>query len=98
MGAVPRLITTLGEFDAGELGLILPHEHVFVTLHVGEVNYPPQLQAEVVALMAPEIEKIKNLGVSALVECSTIGVGRDVGMDLAVSRATGFPIVVATGV
>jgi len=95
---MPRLITTLGEFDADELGLILPHEHVFVTLQVGEVDYPPELQSQVVALMAPQIDKIKALGVTALVECSTIGVGRDVAMDLAVSRATGLPIVVATGV
>jgi phosphotriesterase-related protein len=98
METVTRLITTLGEFAAGELGLILPHEHVFVTLQVGEVDYPPEIQAQVVALMAPEIAKVQALGVTALVECSTIGVGRDVGMDLAVSRATGVPIVVATGV
>ena len=48
-------------------------------------------------MMAPEIERIKALGVTALVECSTGGVGRRADLDLAVSKATGFPIVVPTG-
>ena len=52
---------------------------------------------DVVRLMAPEIEKIKALGVTALVECTTGGVGRRADFDLAVSQATGFPIVVPTG-
>jgi phosphotriesterase-related protein len=47
--------------------------------------------------MAPEIERIKKLGVTALVECSTGGVGRRADIDLAVSLATDFPIVVPTG-
>jgi phosphotriesterase-related protein len=51
----------------------------------------------VVRLMAPEIERIKALGITALVECSTGGVGRRADFDLAVSRATNFPIVVPTG-
>jgi phosphotriesterase-related protein len=47
--------------------------------------------------MAPEIEKIKALAITALVECTTGGVGRRADFDLAVSRATNFPIVVPTG-
>jgi phosphotriesterase-related protein len=52
----------------------------------------------VVALMAPEIERIKARGITALVECSTVGVGRRADLDRAVSEATGFPIVVPTGI
>src|SRR5690606_2451047 len=36
-------------------------------------------------------------GVTALVECSTGGVGRRADIDRAVSEATNFPIVVPTG-
>ena len=43
------------------------------------------------ALMAPEIERIKALGVTALVECSTGGVGRRADLDLAVSRGDRLP-------
>jgi phosphotriesterase-related protein len=48
--------------------------------------------------MGPEIERIKTLGFTALVECSTVGVGRRADIDRAVSEATDFPIVVPTGI
>lgn len=93
-----QLWTTLGPLTADQLGMILPHEHVFVDLRTpDQPGYAQAEAADVVALMAPEIEKIKALGITALVECSTGGVGRRADLDLAVSRATGFPIVVPTG-
>jgi phosphotriesterase-related protein len=48
--------------------------------------------------MAPEIERARSAGVTALVECSTVGVGRRADIDAAVSEATGFPILVPTGI
>lgn len=93
-----RLITTLGAFEREELGLILPHEHVFVDLRTPDQPGYAQADADdVVRLMAPQIEAIKAQGVTALVECSTGGVGLRVDIDLAVSQATGMPIVVPTG-
>jgi phosphotriesterase-related protein len=93
-----RLYTTLGPLTRDQLGMILPHEHVFVDLRTpDQPGYGQAEEANVVALMAPEIERIKALGVTALVECSTTGVGRRADLDLAVSQATGFPIVVPTG-
>lgn len=93
-----QLFTTLGPKSADELGMILPHEHVFVDLRTpGTPGYAEADTEAVVALMAPEIERIKALGVTALVECSTGGVGRRADIDLAVSLATDFPIVVPTG-
>ncbi|MFC0013025.1 phosphotriesterase family protein [Devosia nitrariae] len=93
-----QLYTTLGPKRADELGMILPHEHVFVDLRTpDQPGYAQADAADVVALMAPQIEAIKALGVTALVECSTGGVGRRADLDLAVSLATNFPIVVPTG-
>ena len=78
--------------------MILPHEHVFVDLRTpDQPGYAQAEGADVVRLMAPEIERIKALGITALVECTTGGVGRRADLDLAVSRATDFPIVVPTG-
>ncbi|MCX5481466.1 esterase [Kaistia geumhonensis] len=92
------LHTTLGPFTKDQLGMILPHEHVFVDLRTpDQPGYAEAEAADVVRLMAPEIEAIKARGITALVECSTGGVGRRADLDLAVSRATGFPIVVPTG-
>ena len=93
-----RLYSTLGALEKSQLGMILPHEHVFVDLRTpDQPGYAMADEADVVALMAPQIEAIKAQGITALVECSTGGVGRRVDFDLAVSRATGFPIVVPTG-
>ncbi|HEV7277573.1 MAG TPA: esterase [Devosiaceae bacterium] len=95
---MPQLFTTLGPKSADELGMILPHEHVFVDLRTPDTpGYAEADPAAVVALMAPEIGRIQALGVTALVECTTGGVGRRADIDLAVSQATGLPIVVPTG-
>lgn len=95
---VKTLWTTLGPMQKNQLGMILPHEHVFVDLRTpDQPGYAEAEAADVVKLMAPEIERIKALGITALVECSTGGVGRRADMDLAVSKATNFPIVVPTG-
>jgi phosphotriesterase-related protein len=94
-----RLITTLGPKRAEELGAILPHEHVFVDLRTSDQpGYAEADPAAVIALMAPEIERARAAGVTAIVECSTVGVGRRADIDRAVSEAAGFPIVVPTGV
>src|SRR5258706_4531025 len=94
-----QLITTLGPKSADELGMILPHEHVFVDLRTWDKpGYAQADAADVIALVRPEIEKIKAQGITALVECSTVGVGRRADLDKAVSEATSFPILVPTGV
>lgn len=96
---MPVLVTTLGPKTADELGMILPHEHVFVDLRTWDKpGYAQADPADVIALMLPEIEKIKALGVTALVECTPVGVGRRADIDQAVSEAANFPIVVPTGV
>ncbi len=94
-----QLITTLGPISAGDLGLILPHEHIFVDLRTWESPGYAQADAgDVIRLMAPEIERAQAAGVTAIVECSTVGVGRRADIDRAVSVATGLPLIVPTGV
>lgn len=93
------LLTTLGPKRADELGMILPHEHIFVDLGpIEAAAYRQALAADVIPVMAPELEKIKAQGISALVECTPEGVGRRADIDLEVSRAAGFPIVLPTGI
>jgi phosphotriesterase-related protein len=94
-----RLFTTLGPKSAAELGAILAHEHVFVDLRTwDQPGYAEAETPDVVALMAPAIERAKAAGITAIVECSTVGVGRRVDILRAVSDATGFPIVAPTGI
>jgi phosphotriesterase-related protein len=94
-----HLITTLGPKKADELGLILPHEHVFVDLRTwDQPGYAQAEAAAVIELMAPEIAKAQAVGITAIVECSTVGVGRRADLDKAVSEATGCPLIVPTGI
>lgn len=94
-----QLITTLGPKSSDELGMILPHEHVFVDLRTWDKpGYGEADSDDVTKLMSPEIEKVRALGVNAIIEPSTVGVGRRADILLAVSKATGFPLVVPTGV
>ncbi len=96
---MPHLITTLGPKRGDDLGMILPHEHVFVDLRTPDKpGYGLGNAQDVIRLMGPEIERIKALGVTALVECSAVGVGRRADILKAVSQVTGFPIVVPTGI
>ena len=96
---MPNLISTLGPKSINDLGMILPHEHVFVDLRTwDQPGYGEADAADVVRLMAPEIERVRAAGVTAIVEPSTVGVGRRADILLAVSRATDFPLVVPTGV
>jgi phosphotriesterase-related protein len=96
---VTNLITTLGPKSTDELGTILPHEHVFVDLRTwDQPGYAQADTDDVIQLMAPEIAKAQEAGITAIVECSTVGVGRRADIDRAVSEATNFPLVVPTGI
>lgn len=93
------LETTLGQYRAGDLGIILPHEHIFVDLGPIEAeSYRTADTAEVVEVMLPHVQAARVAGVTALVECTPVGVGRRVDIVKAVSEAANFPVVVATGI
>ena len=94
-----QLFTTLGPKRSQELGLILPHEHIFVDLGPIEAESHRAAQAdEVTTVMAPHLEAARKAGVTALVECTPVGVGRRVDIVAAVSTAVDLPVVVATGI
>jgi phosphotriesterase-related protein len=78
---------------------MLPHEHVFVDLRTWDTPGYAQAEVEdVVRLMVPELTRAHAAGVTAIVECSTVGVGRRADIDRAVSEAAQLPVVVPTGV
>jgi phosphotriesterase-related protein len=94
-----KLITTLGNYTADKLGMILPHEHIFVDLGpIEDENWKHADPAAVVAMMSPELERAREVGVTALVECTPVGVGRRAEIVKAVSVAANFPVVLPTGI
>ena len=96
---MPQLITTLGPKNKNELGLLLPHEHVFVDLRTwDQPGYAQAEPSDVIRLMGPELNRAAVSGITAMVECSPVGVGRRADILKAVSEATNFPLVVPTGI
>lgn len=94
-----NLITTLGLKSKQEMGIILPHEHIFVDLRTwDQPGYAAGEPQAVIDLMGPEIRAAQAAGVTAIVECSPLGVGRRVDILRAVSEATGLPLIAAAGV
>lgn len=92
------LFTTMGPLQRRDLGMILPHEHIFVDFRTpDQPGYAEAEEAEVVEAMLPMFEEIKARGITAFVECTPTGVGRRADLDLAVSLAAGVPVVVPTG-
>jgi phosphotriesterase-related protein len=92
------LITTLGHKHASDLGMILPHEHIFLDLRRwNEPGYGEADVEHVIAAMAPEIKKARDAGILLIVETTPVGVGRRPDILQQLSRTTGFPFVLATG-
>ena len=95
---MPHFVTVTGKVDVSRLGMILPHEHVVTDLRAHDAPGFGQVdEADVVRVMRPHIEAAKAAGVTALIECSPAGVGRNVLALRALSQATGFPIVASAG-
>lgn len=96
---MPTLPTTLGDLSEPFASVVLPHEHIFVDLGpIAARSYARADAEEVIRVMAPHIQAAQAAGVAALVECTPVGVGRRVDIVKAVSAATNFPVVVATGI
>jgi phosphotriesterase-related protein len=94
-----NLITTLGPRSREQLGMVLAHEHVFVDLRTpDQPGHAVAQTKDVVELMAPELRRARESGISAIVEASTVGVGRRADILRAVSEAANVPIVAPTGI
>lgn len=91
--------TVKGAVAVERLGLILPHEHLFTDLRGPLAPGYAQAEPEAVAqAMEPYLAAAHQAGVTALVECSTVGVGRNVAVLRHLADLTPVHIVAPTGV
>ena len=91
--------TVKGPVEIDSLGLILPHEHLFTDLrgpHVPE--YAQGDPSAVLEVVEPYLAEAAAAGATVLVECSTIGVGRNLPVLQGLADATSIHIVAPTGV
>ncbi len=91
--------TIKGPVEVDSLALILPHEHLFTDLRGPRVpDYARAEPSDVVRVVGPFLAEAAAAGVTALVECSTVGVGRNLAVLRALADATPIHIVAPTGV
>jgi phosphotriesterase-related protein len=64
-----HLQTVLGPVDVNDLGLILPHEHLFI----GGTDADEVDPNDVLRLMGPYLDLAQGAGVTALIECTPTG-------------------------
>jgi phosphotriesterase-related protein len=94
-----RIQTIKGSVEIDSLGLILPHEHLFTDLRGPSVNgYAQGDPSAVVQVVGPYLAEAAAAGVTALVECSTIGVGRNLSVLQRLAESTPIHIIAPTGV
>ena len=96
---VKRIHTIKGAIEIDSLGLILPHEHLFTDLRGPHVaDYARGEPSAVVKVLQPYLAEAAEAGVTALVECSTVGVGRNLPVLQSLAEVTSIHIIAPTGV
>ena len=93
-----QIHTIRGPIEIATLGLILPHEHLFTDLR-GPTS-PGYAQAEleaVIRVVRPYLEEALADGVTTLVECSTVGVGRNLRVLQSLAEVSTIQIIAPTG-
>ena len=94
-----RIHTIKGRVEIDSLGLILPHEHLFTDLRGPRVSdYARGEPSAVVEVVEPHLAEASKAGVTALVECSTVGVGRNLTVLRRLAEVTSIHIIAPTGV
>jgi predicted metal-dependent phosphotriesterase family hydrolase len=92
----PRRVRTLaGDVPAGELGMVLSHEHIFAAF--GAAGGDPDLEFTRPDLVEGELEDLRALGVDALVEASTWDMGAGIEQIAAAGERAGLAVVKTTG-
>ena len=94
-----RIHTIKGPIEIDALDLILPHEHLFTDLRGPWIaDYARGEPAAVVKVVEPYLAEASAAGITALVECSTVGVGRNLPVLRSLSEVTSIHIIAPTGV
>jgi phosphotriesterase-related protein len=92
------VITVAGPRPAAQLGATLPHEHVLVDFIGADLVSPDRYDAdEVVRVVLPHLQRLRELGCQSLVECTPAYLGRDPRLLKRLAEASGLQILTNTG-
>ena len=94
-----KIQTLKGSVDIDSLGLILPHEHLFTDLPGPLVpDYARAEPEDEVRVAGPFLAEVFEASATALVECSTVGVGRNLDILKSLAEVSPIHLIAPTGV
>ena len=92
------VMTVTGPISTDEMGFTLPHEHILVDFIGADKVGPDRYDADqAFDVVLPHLRQAVELGCRTLVECTPSYIGRDAGLCLRLSEATGLKILTNTG-
>jgi len=92
------LLTVTGQISAGELGTTLPHEHVLVDFIGADLVSPDRYDPDnVITVVFPHLQRLRELGCRTLVECTPAYLGRDPLLLRRLADRSGLQILTNTG-
>ncbi len=97
-GRKKKIITVKGAVSPSRIGFTLTHEHVLVDF-IGADAYNPARWSdeEVIRVVTPYLQEIRERGCDTLVECTPEFIGRDPGLLRQLSEKTDIHILTNTG-
>jgi phosphotriesterase-related protein len=91
--------TALGPVATAELGPTLMHEHVVTRSPGVQENWPHLWDRNaILALAEGKMADLHRRGIRALVDLTTVDLGRDIDLIVDVARRSPVHVIVATGV
>ena len=96
----PQIKTVLGNISPEQLGVVLPHEHVCCYFeYFYKMLGDAYLDKDALCKQAVKhlTEAKQKFGLSTIVDCTPVNIGRDLDLLREVSRASGVHIVTASG-
>ena len=91
--------TALGPIPTAELGPTLMHEHIVTRSPGVQENWPHLWDREgILALGERKMADLHGRGIRAIVDLTTVDLGRDIDLIVAVARRSRVHVIVATGV
>lgn len=96
---MPQIETVSGPVDDGELGLILPHEHLRTTSENVQAQFPHLYDDErAYEAAVAQVRSAQEKGVETIIDPACMDIGRDVHLARRVVEETGIKLIMGTGI
>lgn len=92
-----QIMTVTGPISPVEAGTFLPHEHIMSCFGMEPAETPEYPVDELLAQVLPYLEKVKDLGLRTLADCTTAYFGRDPLLLRRISEESGIRLITNTG-